>query len=121
MAADERLLGRGKIKDAERDARIIRRDRCEFREGRVHGEASTGDLFLRDSPAAHRFERDLIADEKMIGWRAEPRRVDLDGVGDDGENDQTVAGFREISFQEIGVNRVCAGDSMGLEFTDEPF
>ncbi len=106
VATEKSFLGGGEVEDAEGLAGIVRRNGAEGGEGGVDRKAGLEDFFLRDAPAAQGFEGGAVCDEEVVGGGAEPGGVDLDGIGDDGEDGELVTGFLEAAFEKIRVDGV---------------
>lgn len=86
---DVRGAGRGEEEDAEGGEWIFRRDFPEAFETRAHGEAGDLDFFGRKVVGDEALAGVLVGDEEVIAGGAGPGRVDLDGVGDDGDDGDT--------------------------------
>lgn len=109
----------GEIEHAEGIARIHGIDGLEPGEGGMDGEAGIDDFFRRKLAADHLGGGGGIGDEPPISGSFEPGGVDLDGIGDDGENRNFPPDALGDAAEEIRVKRVGADDGVRVEFVDQ--
>jgi len=115
---DVRRAGGGEEKDAEGGQGIIRGDFPEVFEARADGKSGDFDFVGRNVAGNQAFVRVFVGDEKIVGGRSGPGRVDFDGVRHDG-NDRDAPSVRELAFDHVGVERVGVDDQIGLELIEQ--
>ena len=109
----------GEVEDLEGAEGGVGGDGSELGEGGIHREAGFDDLFRREALLEHRVAGVGVSDDPGGCWGVDPGGVDLDGIGDDGENGRFLGLLGEDAVEEVGVNGVSGDDGVGLEFFDE--
>ena len=114
-AADGGAFGGGKEEDAEWFGGILGGDGGEGAEALVDGEAGFDDAVGGDLAVDEAAPGFGIGDEPVVGGGLAPGGVDVEGIGDDGDDGAARLALLEGAVEEVGVERVGADDDVGSE------
>ena len=112
------LAGIDEIKHAARFASNRQRQfGWRIRKDRVDWKAERLDLFRRHIAFAKHFGGGFVGDAEKIARRPEPRGIDADGIGDDGDEAERALMMVLIDFfYDVRINRIGGDDAVGLGF-----
>lgn len=117
-ASDGGSFGGGEEEGAERFGFVVGADGGEFFEAVGDGESGFDDLACGDVLIDEVSFGFGVGDEPVVGGGVSPGGVDVDGVGDYGDDRAAGDVLVEGAFEEVGVEGVGADDDVGAEFPE---
>ena len=109
------FFGRGEVEDVEGVGAGVGGKGGEVLEAGGDGEAVVDDFFCRE--VLEVFASVRVGDEPVVGGGFAPGGIDLDGVGDDGDDGFAGVFFKD-SFYKVGIEGVGGNDDVGLKLGD---
>lgn len=110
--------GGGEEEDAEGGQRSVRGDFWKLLEAGADWESGDLDFFGGDFLGDESFPGVWVGDEEVVTGGAGPGGVDLDGIGDHGDDGDPAPG-RELPLDHVGIDGVGVDDEVWLELIKE--
>ena len=83
------------------------------------GKTERLDLRLRNAGLFQDVGGGLVGHAEKIAGRAEPRGIDGDGIGDDGDETERALGMVAVNFlDDVGINGIGGDDAIRLRFVE---